>query len=86
MTADIQMLMDVTYHLDKILFDDYVKRKSAEIAKIIEKGVLDGSVNWFEAPKPTGERPFFPIFSFFVAGEKTYNGPANDHRGTPVCL
>lgn len=54
MAADVQMLMDVTDQLDKILFDDYVKRKSADVAKIIRKGVLGGTVNWYEAPKPTG--------------------------------
>lgn len=54
MQSDTQMLMDVTDQLDKILFDDYVKRKSAEVAKIIRKGVLGGTVNWYEADKPTG--------------------------------
>lgn len=57
MSADIQMLMVVTDQLDKILFDDYVKRKSADVAKIIRKGVLGGTVNWYEAAKPTGESP-----------------------------
>lgn len=55
MSADVQMLMDVTDQLDKILFDDYVKRKSADVAKILRKGVLGGTVNWYEAAKPTGE-------------------------------
>lgn len=55
MSADIQMLMDVTDQLDKILFDDYVKRKSSDVAKIIRKGVLGGTVNWYEAAKPTGQ-------------------------------
>jgi len=52
--SDVQMLMDVTDQLDKILFDDYVKRRSAEVAKIIRKGVLGGAVDWYEADKPTG--------------------------------
>lgn len=55
MTKDLQMLMDVTEQLDKILFDDYVKRKSGDVAKIIRKGVLGGTVNWYEAAKPTGQ-------------------------------
>ncbi|BGP12574.1 hypothetical protein JCM10213_004839 [Rhodosporidiobolus nylandii] len=58
MHADTQMLMDVTDQLDKILFDDYVKRKSADVAKIIRKGVLGGTVNWYEADKPTEVHPF----------------------------
>ncbi|GAA5960084.1 hypothetical protein JCM8115_004527 [Rhodotorula mucilaginosa] len=52
MAADVKMLLDVTDQLDKILFDDYVKRKSAEIARIIRKGVLGGEVDWYEADKP----------------------------------
>jgi exocyst complex component 2 len=59
MATDVQMLMDVTDQLDKILFDDYVKRKSADVAKIIRKGVLGGRVNWYEADKPTGTLSFF---------------------------
>ncbi|GAA5969236.1 hypothetical protein JCM11641_007520 [Rhodosporidiobolus odoratus] len=58
MHADIQMLMDVTDQLDKILFDDYVKRKSADVAKIIRKGVLGGMVDWYEAEKPSEVHPF----------------------------
>lgn len=54
MASEVQMLMDVTDQLDKILFDDYVKRKSAAVEKIIRKGVMGGTVNWYEAPKPTG--------------------------------
>lgn len=58
MAADIQMLHDVTDQLDKILFDDYIKRKSADVAKIMRKGVLGGTVDWSEAPKPTEVHPF----------------------------
>ena len=50
------MLSDVTEQLDKILFDDYIKRKSAMVAVIIRKGVLCGTVDWFLANKPTGAR------------------------------
>lgn len=56
MIDDLKMLMDVIQELDKILFDDYVKRKSADVAKIIEMGVMGGAVDWYEAPKPTGRR------------------------------
>ncbi|GAA5980926.1 hypothetical protein JCM10908_003921 [Rhodotorula pacifica] len=52
MSSDVQMLLDVTDQLDKILFEDYVKRKSNEIASIIRKGVLGGEVDWYEADKP----------------------------------
>ncbi|POY70342.1 hypothetical protein BMF94_6622 [Rhodotorula taiwanensis] len=52
MASDVKMLHDVTDQLDKILFDDYVKRRSAEISGIIRKGVLGGGVDWYEADKP----------------------------------
>ena len=51
--------MEVTDQLDKILFDDYVKRRSEEVGRIIRKGVLGGMVDWYEAEKPTGELTSF---------------------------
>lgn len=54
MSQDVAMLMEVTDQLDKILFDDYVKRRSEEVGRIIRKGVLGGMVDWYEAEKPTG--------------------------------
>ncbi|KAL8286277.1 hypothetical protein RQP46_004765 [Phenoliferia psychrophenolica] len=56
--TDVHMLMEVINQLDGILFDDYVKRKSADVAKIIRTGVLGGMVDWYEAPKPTEVHPF----------------------------
>ncbi|GAA5899347.1 exocyst subunit SEC5 [Sporobolomyces salmoneus] len=58
MSQDAQMLMEVTDQLDKILFDDYVKRKSAEVGEIIRKGVLGGGIDWYEAEKPKEVHPF----------------------------
>ncbi|GAA5845225.1 hypothetical protein JCM3766R1_003363 [Sporobolomyces carnicolor] len=58
MSQDVQMLMEVTDQLDKILFDDYVKRKSSEVSDIIRKGVLGGGVDWYEAEKPKEVHPF----------------------------
>ena len=46
--------MEVVASLDKILFDDYVKRKSDDMAKIIKKGILGGNTDWADAPKPVG--------------------------------
>lgn len=64
MATEVEMLMSVTDQLDKILFDDYIKRKGADVAKIIRKGVSGGTVNWFEAPKPTGTIVVLLSFSF----------------------
>lgn len=66
MAAEVQMLMDVTDQLDKILFDDYIKRKAANVARIIRKGVLGGTVDWYEAPKPTGPSNRLPQKRFLM--------------------
>jgi exocyst complex component 2 len=47
-------LAEVVDQLDSILFDDFVKRRSVEIAAIIRRGVLGPEVDWANAPKPTG--------------------------------
>lgn len=47
--------------LDKILFEDYVKRKASILDRIINSWVLGGSVNWSTAPKPTGALPSRPL-------------------------
>ncbi|GAA6018196.1 hypothetical protein JCM11491_005628 [Sporobolomyces phaffii] len=58
MAQDVEMLMEVTDQLDKILFDDYVQRKSAQVGEIIRKGVLGGRVDWYQAEKPKEVHPF----------------------------
>jgi exocyst complex component 2 len=55
MSRDVDMLLEVTDQLDKILFDDYVKRKSGQVGSIIRNGVLGGRVDWYQAEKPKGE-------------------------------
>ena len=55
LSSEVETLMAVVDQLDKILFDDYVKRKSVDVARILRKGVLGGSIDWYNAPKPTGE-------------------------------
>lgn len=55
MPACEQTLKDVIGQLDKILFDDYIKRKASALGRIIHEGVLGGKIDWFTAPKPTGE-------------------------------
>lgn len=56
MTSDSKTLTEVVGQLDKILFDDYIKSKSTLLGRTIEKGVLGGGVDWYNAPKPMGER------------------------------
>lgn len=40
--------------LDKILFNDYIKRKSGLLRDIIRQGILLSGVDWYSIPKPTG--------------------------------
>jgi len=53
MSADIKTLKDVISQLDKILFDDYLKRKSTDLAQIMRKGILNDKIDWYHAAKPT---------------------------------
>lgn len=57
MEEDLKTLIDVVDQLDKILFDDYIKRKSALIRDIVRQGILLSGVDWYSIPKPTGTSP-----------------------------
>lgn len=48
----IQTLRDVIKQIDRILFDNYVQRKSSTIAGILQKGILEPNIDWLHAPKP----------------------------------
>lgn len=56
MSQDSKTLNDVVNQLDKILFDEYVKARSAALKAMIEQGVLSPAMDWYSAPKPTGKR------------------------------
>lgn len=53
MVQDSKTLNDVVAQLDKILFEEYIKARSAALKVTIESGVLAG-MDWYNAPKPTG--------------------------------
>lgn len=74
LASEVTMLHDVTEQLDKILFDDYIKRKSAMVAVIIRKGVLGGTVDWFMANKPTGSH-FVSLRRPDISVSPTYMSP-----------
>lgn len=61
--GDRDTLAEVVDQLDKILFDDFVKRKAESLSKISEKGLLGDGAIWAEGPKPTGKSCLiFPRF------------------------
>ncbi|KAI9257261.1 exocyst complex component Sec5-domain-containing protein [Phascolomyces articulosus] len=53
MDEDLKTLIEVVDQLDKILFNDYIKRKSGLIRDIIRQGILLSGVDWYSIPKPT---------------------------------
>ncbi|KAI9492453.1 exocyst complex component Sec5-domain-containing protein [Zychaea mexicana] len=53
MDEDLKTLIEVVDQLDKILFNDYVKRKSGLIRDIIRQGILLSGIDWYSIPKPT---------------------------------
>ncbi|CAG8604734.1 2351_t:CDS:10 [Ambispora gerdemannii] len=58
MSEDIKQLNDLVDQLDKILFDDYIKRKAATVLDIVEKGILYGNIDWYNISKPTEVHSF----------------------------
>ncbi|CAG8621305.1 2618_t:CDS:10, partial [Ambispora leptoticha] len=58
MSEDIKQLNDLVDQLDKILFDDYMKRKTATVRDIVEKGILYGNIDWYNISKPTEVHSF----------------------------
>ena len=53
--ADRETLDQVVEQLDKILFDDFVKRKAETLLAISQMGLIQNGAAWAEGPKPTGK-------------------------------
>ncbi|CAG8692324.1 5273_t:CDS:10, partial [Funneliformis caledonium] len=58
MVEDIESLNTVVDQLDGILFEDYIKRKSANVRDIITNGILSGEIDWSNISKPTEVHSF----------------------------
>lgn len=56
-TTDRQTLWEVTDQLDKILFDDVVKRKTSSLAGICELALVQ-DMTWTRGDRPTEIRPY----------------------------
>lgn len=53
--------------LDHNLFDTYIKPKSKTLTAIVQRGVLDPKMDWYESDRPTEIRPYmFEILMFLV--------------------
>lgn len=62
--TDEQTLTEVVDQLDKILFDDFIRRKTNDLRDVIKGGILESNVDWYRAPKPRGEEPTKPFTTF----------------------
>jgi hypothetical protein len=50
---DRRTLAEVEDQLDKILFDDFIRRKAVVLQRTIQRGITSG-IDWYRAGKPTG--------------------------------
>lgn len=50
---DRRTLAEVEDQLDKILFDDFIRRKAIALQRTIQRGITAG-IDWYRASKPTG--------------------------------
>lgn len=50
---DRRTLTEVEDQLDKILFDDFIRRKAVVLQRTIQRGITNG-IDWYRAGKPTG--------------------------------
>lgn len=50
----LQTLERILSDVDKTLFEDYVEQKASAANKIMQGGILNPNINWFETPPPTG--------------------------------
>lgn len=60
-SADRETLDEVVEQLDKILFDDFIKRKAERLLDTTQKGLIQSGIAWAEGPKPTG-KPYVDLF------------------------
>ncbi|KAL7749949.1 Exocyst complex component S5 [Sorochytrium milnesiophthora] len=51
--AEIKRMDDAVERLDKVIFDDYIKRYSRQIDSVIQRGILQNGINWFTISKPS---------------------------------
>lgn len=58
MSEDLATIEEVAAQLDKILFDDFLKRRSEAVSNVFRNGILDGGVDWARLPRPSEVHPF----------------------------
>ena len=56
-TKDQGLLTEVVENMDRMVFEDYIKRRSQALVQVIQDGVLNGGIDWLDTPKPIGKSP-----------------------------
>lgn len=54
-SSDRDTLVEVVDGMDQIVFDEFVKRRSHNLVKVMEEGILHSGIDWLNTSKPTGE-------------------------------
>jgi exocyst complex component 2 len=55
MAHDRDTLVEVVDGMDQIVFDEFVKRRSHNLVKVMEEGILHSGIDWLNTSKPTGK-------------------------------
>ncbi|CAO1633758.1 unnamed protein product [Sympodiomycopsis kandeliae] len=58
MSDDLGTIDEVSSQLDKILFEDFLKRKSETVCNVFRQGILQGKIDWKTQERPKGVQPF----------------------------
>ncbi|KAG8807479.1 hypothetical protein FRC17_004444 [Serendipita sp. 399] len=61
-------LNEVMRGVDRTLFEDYVKPKANALTKLVRKGVIDPSIDWYDMPRPTEVRDYIYEILMYLVG------------------
>ncbi|EIW69869.1 hypothetical protein TREMEDRAFT_29687 [Tremella mesenterica DSM 1558] len=58
MSQEQRDIEGLVVNMDKKVFKDYVERRSIGLVEVIKDGILNGEIDWLNAPKPSEIRPY----------------------------
>ncbi|KAH7105187.1 exocyst complex component Sec5-domain-containing protein [Auriculariales sp. MPI-PUGE-AT-0066] len=66
--SERRTLMDVVQEMDRLMFDYYIKQKSATVNTILRDGIINSRIDWFDTPRPTEIRTYMYDVLLFLVG------------------
>jgi exocyst complex component 2 len=72
--TDRETLDEVVEQLDRLLFDDFIKRKCESLLRITETGVSGDGFGWAEGSKPTGQSVYCIVHPSLVTDPTVRTG------------